>query len=63
MRHPFATALLASLLSCSLAWAQDTAKALPPEPLQRVLQSVVTVQSRSDAQASTSRTLGSSQVS
>jgi S1-C subfamily serine protease len=31
---------------------------LPPEPLQRVLQSVVTVQSRSDAQASTSRTLG-----
>ena len=58
MRHPFATALLASLLSCSLAWAQDTAKALPPEPLQRVLQSVVTVQSRSDAQASTSRTLG-----
>ena len=51
-------ALLASLLSCSLAWAQDTANALPPEPLQRVMQSVVTVQSRSDAQASTSRTLG-----
>jgi S1-C subfamily serine protease len=75
MRHPFAMALLASLLSCSLAWAQaagpsNTAKdlpqvtpqeppqALPPEPLQRVLQSVVTVQSRSDAQANTSRTLG-----
>jgi S1-C subfamily serine protease len=75
MRHPFATALLASLLSCSWAWAQaveqsdkakdspqvttqEVAQALPPEPLQRVLQSVVTVQSRSDAQASTSRTLG-----
>jgi S1-C subfamily serine protease len=75
MRHPFVTALLASLLCCSLAWAQaagqsETAKdspqvttqespqAIPPEPLQRVLQSVVTVQSRSDAQASTSRTLG-----
>lgn len=75
MRHPYATALLASLLSCSLAWAQaagpsNTAKdlpqvtpqeapqALPPELLKRVLQSVVTVQSRSDAQANTSRTLG-----
>lgn len=79
MRHPFATALLASLLSCSWAWAQavgqsdsakdspqvspqvttqEVAQALPPEPLLRVLQSVVTVQSRSDAQASTSRTLG-----
>jgi S1-C subfamily serine protease len=37
---------------------QEVPRALPPEPLQRVLQSVVTVQSRSDAQASTSRTLG-----
>lgn len=37
---------------------QEVAQALPPEPLLRVLQSVVTVQSRSDAQASTSRTLG-----
>ncbi len=36
----------------------NTHQALPPEPLQRLLQSVVTVQSRSDAQASTSRTLG-----
>ena len=72
MRHPFVMALCASLLSCSLAWAQATGqpanpaqdppqaapKALPPEPLQRVLQSVVRVQSRSDAQANTSRTLG-----
>ena len=72
MRHPFVMALCASLLSCSLAWAQAAVqpanppqeppqaapKALPPEPLQRVLQSVVTVQSRSDAQANTSRTLG-----
>jgi S1-C subfamily serine protease len=75
MRHPFLTAFLASLLSCSLAWAQaagqpataqntpkDTTReapqALPPEPLQRVLQSLVTVLSRSDAQANTSRTLG-----
>ncbi len=67
MRHPFVMALCAGLLSCSLAWAQDTGQpvttpntpqALPPEPLQRLLQSVVTVQSRSDAQASTSRTLG-----
>jgi S1-C subfamily serine protease len=75
MRHPFAMALLTSLLSCSLVWAQasgpsGTAKDIPaiatqeapqalqPEPLQRVLQSVVTVQSRSDAQANTSRTLG-----
>ena len=75
MRHPFVMAMCASLLSCSLAWAQavgqsDTAKnnpqvttqevpqALPPAPLQRLLQSVVTVQSRSDAQANTSRTLG-----
>lgn len=33
-------------------------RALPPEPLQRLLQSVVTVQSRCDAQANTSRTLG-----
>ena len=75
MCHAFATVLLASLLSCSLAWAQtagqfDTAKdspqvtppeapqTLPAEPLRRVLQSLVTVQSRSDAQASTSLTLG-----
>ena len=76
MSHPFVMALCASLLSCSLAWAQAAGqpanppqeppqeppqaapKALPPEPLQRVLQSVVTVQSRSDAQANTSRTLG-----
>ena len=71
MRHPFVMAMCASLLMCSLAWEQaagqpgtpqdssnNTPQALPPEPLQRLLQSVVTVQSRSDAQASTSRTLG-----
>ena len=71
MRHTFVMAMCASLLWGSLAWAQAAAQpgttqdsphhnpqALPPEPLQRVLQSVVTVQSRSDAQANTSRTLG-----
>lgn len=67
MRHPFVLALSASLLSITLAWAQpakllDTVKEQPlvmsPEPLKRVLQSLVTVQSRSDAQASSSRTLG-----
>lgn len=41
-----------------LVTTQEATHALPPEPLQRLLQSVVTVQSRSDAQASTSRTLG-----
>lgn len=67
MHHRFLTALCAGLLFCTLAWAQSVSPpeakqslpiTLPPEPLQRVLQSVVTVQSRSDAQASTSRTLG-----
>ena len=71
MRHPFVCTLYAGLLTCSLAWGSatgqpgtsqvtspNTHQALPPEPLQRVMQSVVTVQSRSDAQASTSRTLG-----
>ena len=71
MRHPFFMALCASLLSCSLAWAQvgapsgaaqdpppEASHALPAESLQRIMQSVVTVQSRSDAQANTSRTLG-----
>lgn len=67
MQHRFLTALCACFLSCTLAWAQPVRSqttppgvpvTLPPEPLQRVLQSVVTVQSRSDAQASTSRTLG-----
>jgi S1-C subfamily serine protease len=63
--------MCAGLLFCSWAWAQtagqsgtpqdspnNTQQALPPEPLQRLLQSVVTVQSRSDAQASTSPSLG-----
>jgi serine protease Do len=67
MHHRFLTALCAGLLFCTLAWAQSVSPpeakqslpiTLPPEPLQRILQSVVTVQSRSDAQASTSRTLG-----
>ncbi len=67
MQHRFLTALCACFLFCTLAWAQPVSSqttppgvpvTLPPEPLQRVLQSVVTVQSRSDAQASTSRTLG-----
>ena len=67
MHHRFLTALCACFFSCTLAWAQPVSSqatppgvpnTLPPEPLQRVLQSVVTVQSRSDAQASTSRTLG-----
>jgi len=67
MNHRFLSALWACFLSCTLAWAQPVSsrstppgvpKTLPPEPLQRVMQSVVTVQSRSDAQANTSRTLG-----
>jgi S1-C subfamily serine protease len=71
MRHPFVMALCASLLLCSWAWAQaagqpgitqdspnNTPQALPPEPLQRLVQSLVTVQSRSDAQANTSSILG-----
>ncbi len=67
MHHRFLTALCAGLLFCTLAWAQSVSPpeakqslpiSLPPEPLQRILQSVVTVQSRSDAQASTSSTLG-----
>ncbi len=36
----------------------EASHALPAESLQRILQSVVTVQSQSDAQANTSRTLG-----
>lgn len=67
MPHRFLTTLCTGLLSCTLAWAQpastletpqDAPASLSAESLQRVLQSVVTVQSRSDAQASTSRTLG-----
>ena len=67
MHHRFLTVLCAVLLFCTLAWAQPVSPleakpgetiTLPPEPLQRVMQSVVTVQSRSDAQANTSRTLG-----
>ena len=67
MHHRFLMVLCTFFMSCTLAWAQQARSlettqgvpiTLPPEPLQRVLQSVVTVQSRSDAQASTSRTLG-----
>ena len=67
MRHPFFTALIAGCVFCAQAWALPGAPATPtheqpqsmtPETLQRMLQSVVTVQTRSDAQASTSRILG-----
>lgn len=69
MLQPVVKAFFAGLLSCSLAVAlaqpagpPDTAQDLPfamsSEPLKRVLQSLVTVQSRSDAQANSSRTLG-----
>jgi len=65
MRHAMTNALCAGLLFCfaagspaALASSAEPLQALPPETLQRVLQSVVTVQTSSDAQASTNRILG-----
>ncbi len=71
MLHRFLTALCTGLLCSTWTWAQPASptpapksapqkvdQAWPPERLQQVLQSVVTVQSRSDAQANTSRSLG-----
>ena len=67
MSYRLLTAVLSGLLSCTLAGAQpaDRSQASPgpqpslqPEPLQRVMQGVVAVQSRSDAQANSTRSLG-----
>lgn len=67
MHHPFTTALVAVLVFCSQAWASPAAptsqtqlpsQAMTLETLQRMMQSVVTVQTRIDAQAHTSRILG-----
>lgn len=67
MRQPIIAALIAGFMFCSPAVAQlgaaaDTPQNVPdamtPETLQRMLQSVVTVQTRIDAQASTSPILG-----
>ena len=57
MKHPFLIALCAGLLAWPLAWAQP-AQALPTPTVQRIMQSVVSVQTRSDEQANTARTLG-----
>ncbi len=67
MTYRLLTVLLSGLLSCTWVVAQPTDRleaspgqrqTLPPEPLQRVMQGVVAVQSRSDAEASTARSLG-----
>lgn len=67
MRQPLIAALIAGFMFCAHAGAQpgaapatpdDVPQAMTPETLQRMLQSVVTVQTRIDAQASTSTILG-----
>ncbi len=67
MAYRLLTVVLFGLLSYTLSGAQpaDRLQAFPrqqpslqPEPLQRVMQGVVAVQSRSDAEANTARTLG-----
>ncbi len=57
MNHPFLMVLSAGLLAWPLAWAQPE-QALPSPTVQRIMQSVVSVQTRSDEQANTARTLG-----
>jgi S1-C subfamily serine protease len=57
MNHPFLMVLCAGLLAWPLAWAQPE-QALPSPTVQRIMQSVVSVQTRSDEQANTARTLG-----
>ena len=57
MNHPLLLALCAGLLAWPLAWAQPE-QALTAPTVQRIMQSVVGVQTRSDEQASTARTLG-----
>ncbi len=67
MAYRLLTIVLFGLLSYTLSGAQpaDRLQAFPrqqpslqPEPLQRVMQGVVAVQSRSDAEANTARSLG-----
>ena len=57
MNHPLLLALCAGLLAWPMAWAQPE-QALTAPTVQRIMQSVVGVQTRSDEQASTARTLG-----
>jgi serine protease Do len=57
MNHPFLMVLCAGLLAWPLAWAQPE-QALTAPTVQRIMQSVVGVQTRSDEQANTARTLG-----
>lgn len=67
MTYRLLTVLLSGLLTYTLAVAQPAGgldasptqrQTLPPEPLMRVMQGVVAVQSRSDAEANTARSLG-----
>jgi serine protease Do len=57
MNHRLLMLLCAGLLAWPLAWAQPE-QALAAPTVQRIMQSVVGVQTRSDAQANTARTLG-----
>lgn len=57
MNYPFLMVLCAGLLAGPLAWAQPE-QTLPTSTVERIMQSVVSVQTRSDEQANTARTLG-----
>ena len=57
MNHRLLMVLCAGLLAWPLAWAQPE-QALSASTVQRIMQSVVGVQTRSDEQANTARTLG-----
>ncbi len=57
MKHPLWIAWCATLLFWPTAWAQ-TETTLAASTVQRIMQSVVGVQTRSDQQANTARTLG-----
>jgi S1-C subfamily serine protease len=57
MNHPLLMVLCAGLLAWPLAWAQPE-QTLSESTVQRIMQSVVGVQTRSDEQANTTRTLG-----
>jgi len=57
MKLPLLIACCATWLFGPLAWAQAE-QALPSATVQRIMQSVVAVQTRSDQQANTARTLG-----
>ena len=57
MKHPIWIAWCATLLFWPMVWAQPE-QALTASTVQRIMQSVVGVQTRSDQQANTARTLG-----